>query len=152
LSRALFIKDGGMPKMETVGQRLQFLRTQNALTLDQLAGQSGLSKSFLWEVEHDRTGITGEKLVRVANVLGASLDFILRGQPTPQHYKPEAIEIPGELSQLAEERGLSYRQTLALLEIGSSIIARRSTKAHGRKSKEDWGKLYDGVKDFLEEK
>lgn len=141
-----------MPKMETLGQRLQFLRTRKGLTLDQLAGQSRLSKSFLWEVEHDRTGISGEKLLQVANVLGASLDFILRGEPTPQNYKPEAIEIPQELSELAEERGLSYRQTLVLLEIGSSIIARRSTKAHERKSKDDWGKLYEGVKEFLEEK
>jgi transcriptional regulator with XRE-family HTH domain len=141
-----------MPKMETVGQRLLFLRTRKDLTLDQLAEQSGLSKSFLWEVEHDRTGISGAKLLRIANVLGASLDFLLRGKPVPQNYKPEAIEIPRELSELAEERGLSYRQTLALLEIESSILARRSSKIHERKSKEDWGKLYEGVKEFLEEK
>jgi transcriptional regulator with XRE-family HTH domain len=141
-----------MPKTETVGQRLQFLRTKKTLTLDQLAEKSELSKSFLWEVEHDRTGISGEKLLRVANVLGASLDFIMKGEPSPDNYKPEAVEIPRELSEVAETSRLSYKQTIMLLEIGNSIIARRSSKSHERKTKEDWEKLYEGVKDFLEEK
>ncbi len=141
-----------MPKMETVGHRLQFLRTHQGLTLDQLAERAGMSKSFLWEVEHDRTGISGERLLRVANVLGASLDFLLRGEPAPENCQPQAIEIPRELSELAEELSLTYKQTLALLEIESSIVARRSSKSHERKSKDDWRKLYEGVKQFLEEK
>ena len=67
-----------MPGMETVGKRLQHVRNLRGLTLDQLAERAGISKSFLSEVEHDRSGITGEKLLRVANALGASLDFLLR--------------------------------------------------------------------------
>lgn len=82
-----------MTKMETIGQRLQYLRTSRGLTLEQLAERAGVSKSFLWEVEKDRTGISGERLLRVANVLSASLDFLLRGEPLPQDYQPPAIEI-----------------------------------------------------------
>jgi transcriptional regulator with XRE-family HTH domain len=117
-----------------------------------LAERAGISKSFLWEVEHDRVGISGEKLLRVANVLSASLDFLLRGEPAPQDYHPPTIEIPRELSELAEESGLTYKQTIALLEIDRSILARRSSKSHEHRSKDDWRKLYDGVKEFLEEK
>lgn len=141
-----------MAKMETVGHRLQYVRTSRNLTLEELAERAGVSKSFLWEVEHDRTGISGEKLLRVANVLGASLDFLLRGDPAPPDYHPPSIEIPRELSELAEETGLSYKQTLALLEIDRSILARRSLKSRHRKSKGDWLKLYEGVKQFLEER
>ena len=141
-----------MSKKETVGQRLQYIRTNKGLTLDQLAEKAGISKSFLWEVEHDNSGISGEKLLQVANALGASLDFILRGEPSPENYQgPPAVEIPSELSDLAEELGLTYKKTLALLEIEKSIIARRSTKGRSRKSKVDWQKLYEGVKPFLEE-
>ena len=141
-----------MSKMESIGQRLQYVRANKGLTLDQLAERAGISKSFLWEVEHDNSGISGEKLLRVANVLSASLEFLLRGEPSPENYQgPPAVEIPRELSDVAEELGLTHKKTLALLEVERSIIARRSTKSHSRKSKEDWRKLYNGVKPFLEE-
>jgi transcriptional regulator with XRE-family HTH domain len=140
-----------MTAMDTVGKRLQYMRTNRDLTLEALSERAGVSKSFLWEVEHDRVGISGEKLLRVANVLSASLDFLLRGDPVPQDYHAPSIEIPRELSELAEETGLSYKKTLALLEIDRSILARRSTKSRQRKSKDDWRKLYNGVKEFMEE-
>lgn len=138
--------------METVGQRIQYVRNQRGLTLEELAEKSAVSKSFLWEVEHDRSGISGDKLLRVANVLGASLDFLLRGQPAPENYQPPVIEIPRELGEVAEELGLTYRQTMALLEVDKSIVARRSSKnVSPRKSADDWKALYDAVKRFLEE-
>jgi transcriptional regulator with XRE-family HTH domain len=140
-----------MPGKETVGQRLQHIRNQKGLTLEQLAERTGVSKSFLWEVEHDRSGITGDKLLRIANVLGASLDFLLRGEPAPPAYQPPSVEIPHELGELAEELGLTYRQTVALLDIERSIVARRSSKTRERKTKEQWRALYEGVKDFLED-
>ena len=87
----------------------------------------------------------------MANALGASVDFLLRGAPAPQQYEPPAIEIPRELGELAEELGLSYRQTMTLLEVERSIVARRSAKARRRKSKEEWRELYEGVKRFLED-
>jgi len=136
---------------ETVGQRLNYIRTQKGYTLDSLAERSGVSKSFLWEVENNRSGISGERLLRVANALEASLEFLLRGQPTPENYRTPAIEIPAELSEVAEEFGLTYKQTLTLLEISSSIVARRSTKSRERKTMKDWRSLHEGVKQFLEE-
>ena len=140
-----------MPGMETVGRRLQHVRNQKGLTLEQLADQAGISKSFLWEVEHDRSGITGHRLLRVADALGASLDFLLRGEPAPLAYEPPTVEIPHELSEVAEELGLTYRQTLAMLDIERSILARRSSKTRERKSRAQWHTLYEGVKEFLED-
>ncbi len=136
---------------KSVGSRIRYVRTQKELTLDQLAEKAGISKSFLWEVEHDRSDIGGEKLLRVANVLGASLDFLLRGEPAPKDYQPPVIEIPGDLSDLAEEIGLTYQKTLALLDIERSVRARRSTKIREPRTKEYWRKLYEGMKPFLEE-
>ena len=136
---------------ESVGQRINYIRKHKAYTLDYLAKRAGVSKSFLWEVENNRSGISGERLLRVANVLEASLEFLLRGQAAPENYRAPAIEIPVELSELAEELSLPYKQTLTLLEISSSIVARRSTKSRERKTKDDWRNLYEGVRQFLEE-
>jgi len=136
--------------METVGERLRHVRNERGLTLEELAGKAGLSKSFLWAVEQDRSGISGGKLLQVANALGASLDFLLRGEPAPEDYKPPVVQIPRELSDAAEERGLSYRHTIALLDVHRSILARRSSKAHHTMTKEDWIQLLDGLGEFLE--
>ena len=140
-----------MPNMDTVGQRLQYVRTRKGLTLDQLARRASVSKSFLWEVEHDNSGISGERLLRVANALDASLEFLLRGAPAPEDYQPPAIEIPWELGELAEEVGLTYSQTLSMLKVESSFVARRSSGKRVRKSTDDWRALYDSVKQYLED-
>jgi transcriptional regulator with XRE-family HTH domain len=137
-------------KTDSVGSRIRFIRIQKKLTLDQLAKKSGISKSFLWEVENDRSKISGEKLLRVVDAFGASLDYILRGESTEADSQPSVIEIPVELGRVAEELGLTYQQTLALLEIDNSIMARRSSKGYQTKSKEYWQELYESVKQFLE--
>ena len=140
-----------MPNMDTVGHRLQYVRTQRGLTLDKLAELAGVSKSFIWEVEHDNSGISGARLVRIANALDASLEFLLRGAPAPEDYEPPAIEIPWELGELAEELGLTYSQTLAILKVESSFVARRSSGKRQRKSADDWRALYESVKQYLED-
>ena len=50
-----------------------------------------------------------------------------------------------------QEAGLTYRQTLALLEIDRSVMAHRRDMRQVR-DKEYWERLYEAVKPFLEEK
>ncbi len=140
-----------MQELSSVGARIRFVRTEQGLTLDQLAQRSGVSKSFLWEVEQGRSNMSGEKLVGVADALGASLDYLLLGRATPDDAQPATIDIPRELGELAEERGLTYREIMALMDIDRLIVARRSSRPTQSKSKDDWRRLYDGVREFMEE-
>ena len=140
-----------MPQLGTLGQRVNYIRTEKGLTLEALAERSGLSKSFLWEVEQDRSGISGRRLLQVADALNASIEFLLRGGTAPKEYEPQSIEVPRSLSELAEEVGLTYRQTMTILDIDRSIVARRGGGPRGTKGKEDWRSLYLAVKPFLEE-
>lgn len=140
-----------MPRLDTVGQRISHIRSEQGLTLERLAEHAGVSKSFLWEVEQDRSDISGRRLLQVANALGASLEFLLRGEPVPQDYVPQSIEVPRGLSEYAEELGLSYRQTMMLLDIERSIVARRGGRNRSIRNKNHWRTLHDAVKDFLEE-
>ena len=144
----------GKPVTEpgSVGERLRYVRVQRGLSLEALAERAGVSKSFLWGVENDKSGISGERLLKVANVLGASLDYLLRGERSPGMERPPSIEIPRELGELAEEHHLTYGQTLALLEIDRSLVARRRQTGKPHMSKNDWARLYEGVKPFLEGK
>ena len=141
-----------MAEPHTVGERLRYVREQRGMSLEALAELAGLSKSFLWEVERDRSGISGERLLSVANVLGASLDYLLRGQRSPEMEDPQSVEIPRELSEFAEEQGLTYGQTLALLEVDRSLVARRRRSGPTHMSRQEWARLYKGVKPFLEER
>jgi transcriptional regulator with XRE-family HTH domain len=141
-----------MPKdpgaLNTAGERIRFVRNQRGLTLEQLADRSEISKSFLWEVEQG-SDISGERLLRVANVLGASLEFLMRGQSTPEH-KPANVEIPADLHSVAEELGLSYRLTVAVLAVDRSMMGHRRDE-RVVKDKEYWRQLYENVRPFLEQ-
>ena len=140
-----------MPQLDTVGQRIKHIRTEMGLTLESLADRSGLSKSFLWEIEQDRSGISGRRLLQLADALNASVEYLLRGGSAPKEYEPPSIEIPRSLGELAEEEGLTYRQMMTLLEIERSIVARRGGGSRATKAKEDWRSLYLAVRPFLED-
>ena len=136
---------------ESVGQRINYVRKERRLTLEGLAQRAGLSKSFLWEVENGRSGISGSRLLQVAEALGASVDYLLKGGPARRDEAPQSVDIPAELSEVAEELGLSFRQTRILLDVDRSIVARRGNRAGPRKNKEAWRSLYEAVSPFMEE-
>src|SRR5713226_6037933 len=89
--------------------------------------------------------LVSENLLKIANVLGASVDYLLRGE-VAESGNVEPVVIPAELSQAAEELELSYAATVELLEAHRSIIARRSNKTLHRFSVEDWNKLHEAIK------
>jgi transcriptional regulator with XRE-family HTH domain len=80
------------------------VREQRKLTQDRLAELTGISKGFISDAENDKRNISSHNLLKIADVLHASLEFILRGSPddrAPQ--APEPIIIPPELSAAAED-------------------------------------------------
>ncbi len=134
-----------MVPMATVGDRIREVRDELEITQDQLAQRAGISKGFLSDVENNKRNISSENLLRIANVLGASVDYLLRGDVL-ESSTVEPIVIPPELSQAAQELDLSYAATVELLEAHRSVIARRSNKELRKFSVEDWKKLYDAIK------
>lgn len=131
--------------MPTVGDRIREIREEMQMNQDQLAERAGLSKGFLSDVENNKRNMGSENLLKIANVLGASVDYLLRGEIN-ESGGPEPIIIPPELSQAAHELDLSYAATVELLEAHRSVIARRSNKGLRTFSVEDWKKLHDAIK------
>lgn len=131
--------------MATTGDRIREIRDARGMTQDQLADQANISKGFLSDVENNKRNISSENLLRIANVLGASVDYLLRGE-TKEHTQRQPVVIPPELSQAASELGITYAQTLETLEAHNSVVARRSSKETRRLSVEEWKDFYRAIK------
>ena len=131
-----------------MGERIWKLRDQQGLTLEQLASRVGMTKGFLSDVENGKRGISSENLLRLAQALGASVDYLMTGDEGETAFAP-AVIIPRELSEFAHEAGLSYQQTVELLEAHNSVVARRHKQGPRPLSGEDWRKLYDAIKDVF---
>lgn len=72
-----------------LGEKLRKLRKDNGYTLDGLAERSGLSKSYLWELENrESQRPSAEKLTAIADVFGLSATFFIDDDirtPKQQH-------------------------------------------------------------------
>jgi transcriptional regulator with XRE-family HTH domain len=131
----------------TPGRRIAAVREQRRLTQKELAKRAGISTTFLSEVENDKRNLSSEVLLKLANALGTSLDYLMRGQFAPSSVE-QSLLVPSELTAAAESQGWSYGDTVALLRAQQAVVARR-TKTNEpeppRKSlsQEDWIVLYN---------
>lgn len=118
------------------------------MTLEQLATLIGLSKGFLSDVENEKRGLGADSALRVAQALGASVDYLLSGDDMTTPLTPPVV-IPRELAAFAEQEGLSYTKTVELLEAHNSVVARRSKEGPRHFTTEDWRRLYEAIRDVF---
>lgn len=78
--------DAMSPKVKTkrdfhriVGENIRRERGVLHLTADYVVRKTGLSKSFLSEVENGKRGISAENLLKIANAVGCTMEDLLRG-------------------------------------------------------------------------
>jgi transcriptional regulator with XRE-family HTH domain len=131
----------------TTGDRIRELREKKKMTQDQLATAANVSKGFLSDIENNKRNISSQGLLRIANSLGASVDYLLQGELAEfLDREREAVVIPSALSQAARELNLTYSETLELLDAHKSVIARRSTKDQKEFAVGDWKDLHKAIK------
>ena len=132
----------------STGARVKKIREKKGWNQDFLAEKAGISKSYLSEIENDKTSPGGQTLLQIANALGATVDYLLQGSVEPNDATPQtAIVIPSSLSEAADELKISHSQTLDLLTAYNSVFARRSDKQAKEPSVEDWKKLHEAIKE-----
>lgn len=133
--------------MKSVGARIKERRQELGWTQDKLASQACISKGFLSDIENDKRNISAENLRIIADVLGLSLDYLMKGGTSPQI--KEDIRIPAPLSELAEKEQLTFNQTLALLQMKHQIFAHRTAAQVTENTEFNWRKFYESVKEFI---
>jgi len=59
-----------------LAEKLKERRKANNLSLDELAAKTGMSKSYLWELENRPANPTAEKLAKLADALGVTTAYL----------------------------------------------------------------------------
>ena len=134
--------------MSGVGDRIRERRLELGWTQDQLCTKTGLSKSFLSELESGKRSVSAANLLSIANALSVSLDYLMTGKASQEPLAQ--VPIPASLAKFAGDERLSFRQTLMLLDMQKQIVAHRSAKKKDDLESVDWRRFYEGVKEFLE--
>ncbi len=134
--------------MAKTGDRIKEIREKKGMTQEQLAEKAKLSKGFLSDVENNKKNISSQFLLKIANALGASVDYLLLGE-SKKNIVREAVVIPPSLSEAAEELQLSYSETLEILNAHNSVIARRGNKSIRDFSVEDWKAFHKAIKEVF---
>lgn len=79
-----------MSVASAIGTKVRELRKAKGLTLEELAKLSDSSKSYIWELENSpNPRPSGEKLSKIAPVLGVTPEFLVNEQlttPTATHH------------------------------------------------------------------
>ncbi|MEX1028162.1 MAG: helix-turn-helix transcriptional regulator [Candidatus Paceibacterota bacterium] len=136
--------------MATVGDRIRDRREKLGWKQDDLASKAGISKSFLSDLENGKRKVGADKLLDIARALSLSLDYLMTGRDAENASQAARdVQIPTALAEFAEDEGLTFRQTIALLDMQNQIIAHRSSTKKGNLEKIDWQKFYEAVKEFL---
>lgn len=131
-----------------LGERIKQRRTELGWTQDVLAQKAGISKGFLSDLENSKRNVSADTLLDVARVLGLSLDYLMTGSDGEPGVK-EHLAFPPGLTELASRKGLTFAQTLTLLQMQKQIIANRSASKKLATDDFDWQKFYESVKEFL---
>ena len=126
---------GGVPPQgESFGKRVSTVRERRGWTQRELAERAQISVTFLSEVENGKRNVSSEVLLRVADALGASLDYLMRGEDDSGD-ATAPVEIPAALAGAAQEHGWPFSETVALLHAYRAVLARRGRGGGAR----EWG-------------
>ena len=76
--------------MNSIGQRIRFIRKKKNLTLTDIKKLTGLSTGNLSELENDKFMPSASALIALKNTLKVSIDWILTGE------KPRTYHLPSQ--------------------------------------------------------
>lgn len=130
----------------SLGGRIRSCREGHGWTQKELARSAEISVTFLSEVENDRRLPGAGVLLRLANTLGVSLDYLVRGVVGERPAR-RSLVLPMELAEVAEEEGWSVRESSDLIAYQEMVVARRTQLGRAvdpprTLTKEEWRALY----------
>lgn len=89
--------------VKIMAKRVNILRTQQKLTLEALSVRAGLSKSHVWDVEHEnQTNPTINTVARLSKALGCSLEYFIGASTELPTLHPEALRMALEIHHILE--------------------------------------------------
>lgn len=80
---------------DTLGNRIRDVRQQKKMTLEALAKQTRLSKGFLSDLENDKRDVGTRNLIKIADALDTSMEWLARGRKSTDRIKCPACDGSG---------------------------------------------------------
>lgn len=141
---------GSPPVPTSLGARIADLRDQRGMKQHELAKHADLSVTFLSEVENGHRKPGADGLLRLADALETTLDYLVKGE-LPRPSKREPVVFPSELAAYAEEEEMSLQEARQLLSARDMVVARRSGSSEADDkaraySKDQWRRLHEWLK------
>jgi transcriptional regulator with XRE-family HTH domain len=122
-------------EVRTLGTRVHQYRKERGLSLAGLAESSGLSKSFLSDIERGETSRpSGETLYAIASALGVLMSDLL-GRKLVNDL---GADPPPSLLEFAEEQGLP--------EADVQMLAHVNFRGERPRTKERWAHIYSAIR------
>ena len=80
-----------------IGQRIKTLRKDHGYSVEEFARLIGISPRFVYDIECGRTGVSLDKLIKIKELFGTSVDYILFGDaPVREPISSDLIELINE--------------------------------------------------------
>ena len=109
-----------IPDLPSIGKNLHVLRKKNNLTMDSLAGRSGVSKAMLSQIEQGKVNPTIATLWKIAHGLSVDFSSLLGADKHDRHFfvqRAEDATIIKNAVQSCELRALTPLQMVDELEM-----------------------------------
>ena len=116
------------------------LRTKAGLSIDELAKRAGLSKTYIWELENDKSGTkkpSADVLLKIARTLSTSI-AILMELPSVQ-MEQTAVEISSSLQEFAD-RMKKLKTPLSQQDLHD--LATMKFRGGQPQTADEWNQLY----------
>lgn len=129
---------------DSLASRIQHSRKDAGMTLEELSDASGLSKTYLWELENDAEGVkkpSADSLMKLVGPLRTTIADLL-GRPTVQ-VDNEHVEISDSLQEFLDWMKKTDRE-LSKDEV--SDLAAMRFRGGQPKTRDDWDDLYRTLK------
>jgi len=109
-----------IPDLPSIGKNLHVLRKKNNLSLDDLAGRSGVSKAMLSQVETGKVNPTIATLWKISHGLGVDFTALMGSAENERHFfvqRADGATVIKNPDQTCELRALTPLQMVDELEM-----------------------------------
>lgn len=135
-----------MPEEIRVGERLKSFRARAGMDVPELAGASGVSKAYIWQIESGRRKTpSGEMLLRLAEALDVSVSELLGAKEADEGGAPPA-KAPKALQAFVRKKGRALGMTPEDVE----VLRRIQYRGRRPRNAADWELIYAFLKRILE--
>lgn len=134
-------------RLKEIGARIRKRRLELGMTQDDVRSATGLSKSFVSEVEAGETQASGLNYLKISQTLKVGLQWLLTGEAPESNDAHRPTQINPVVARVAEVHGWSYSKAKLISNTVDAVVARRSTANLGQQPDDEWvirlGELFD---------